>query len=138
MTVSTLSCPFCKIAADLADANVIYQNTEFFCISPLQQEVIGHTLIVSRQHYTSLLDAPPEIGVALIEACQSLAKQFNEALEATGFNILNANEVAAQQSVAHLHLHFLPRRFNDDINAWPDFNYSADESAKYHTDATAN
>nr|WP_255533734.1 HIT family protein [Reinekea sp. G2M2-21] len=37
----------------------------------------------------------------------------------TGFNILNATGVSAQQSIDHLHFHILPRREGDGIDAWP-------------------
>ena len=38
-----------------------------------------------------------------------------------GVNILNANDLAAQQSVFHLHFHIIPRKNNDGIDAFPHF-----------------
>ncbi|MDE1715407.1 HIT family protein [Chromobacterium amazonense] len=112
-------CPFCAIAAQAEHPAVMHQNEDWLCLPPLQQEAPGHTLLVSREHYASLQDAPAAIGAGLIGACQWLNRHFALALQSDGFNLLNANGDAAQQSVPHLHLHFLPRRIRDGINAWP-------------------
>ncbi|TDL94303.1 HIT domain-containing protein [Macrococcus brunensis] len=36
-------------------------------------------------------------------------------------DLLNANGVAADQSVSHFHIHLIPRKNNDGIDAWPNF-----------------
>ena len=36
-----------------------------------------------------------------------------------GVNSLHASGLAAQQSVARFHLHLIPRRLSDGLNAWP-------------------
>ncbi len=41
-----------------------------------------------------------------------------------GINFLSAHGAAAQQSVNHLHIHLIPRKEGDGINAWPDFHDS--------------
>lgn len=38
-----------------------------------------------------------------------------------GVNLLNASGESAGQSVSHYHVHIIPRRKNDGINAWPVF-----------------
>ena len=113
------SCIFCAITAGVQPAKVVLDNVDFLCFLPLDQEVPGHTLIVSKAHYASLLDAPPHIGTSLIEVCQSLVQIYSNSMGATSFNLLSANGADAQQSVWHLHLHFLPRKPMDAINAWP-------------------
>ncbi|MBQ9265237.1 MAG: HIT domain-containing protein [Clostridia bacterium] len=38
-----------------------------------------------------------------------------------GVNLLNASGESAGQSVSHFHIHIIPRRQNDQIDAWPEF-----------------
>jgi histidine triad (HIT) family protein len=111
-------CPFCAIAAGVQPANVVHESAQFVCFEPLQSEAPGHLVIATRAHYASLLDAPPQIGSELIEVCQHLAKHSTTGCEA--FNLLSANGADSQQSVMHLHLHFVPRRSGDGIDAWPE------------------
>ena len=39
-----------------------------------------------------------------------------------GVNLLNASDESAGQSVPHFHIHIIPRKNNDGIDAWPRFN----------------
>ena len=36
-------------------------------------------------------------------------------------NLLNASGESAGQSVSHFHIHIIPRKINDGIDAWPNF-----------------
>ena len=36
-----------------------------------------------------------------------------------GVNLLNASDESAGQSVPHFHIHMIPRKKNDGIDAWP-------------------
>lgn len=38
-----------------------------------------------------------------------------------GMNLLNASGESAGQSVPHFHIHLIPRRSKDNIDAWPHF-----------------
>jgi histidine triad (HIT) family protein len=112
-------CVFCDIAARTTAAKIIHESSEFICFEPLEQEVPGHTFIASKAHFRDMRDATPAIGSDLIRICQELVAYFQLQGETAGFNLLAANGVAAQQSIMHLHYHFLPRRLGDQINAWP-------------------
>jgi histidine triad (HIT) family protein len=113
------TCVFCTIVAQPNSATVLCESEQFICFLPITQEAPGHTLIASKAHYQSMLDAPTNLGGDLFAICQKLATLYSQLGGATGFNLLNANEAVAQQSIMHLHFHFLPRYLNDAINAWP-------------------
>jgi histidine triad (HIT) family protein len=113
------SCVFCSIVSQQQEATFLCESEHFVCFASLTQETPGHTIIASKSHYQNMLDAPASLGSDLFAICQQLAKEFKSANGAQGFNLLNANEVVAQQSVMHLHFHFLPRHSDDAINAWP-------------------
>ena len=112
-------CPFCRIVTGVGAAEVVHQSDRFICFLPLVQEAPGHTIIAPKAHHESLLDAPAELGTEFIEVCKHLAQHYLATLEAPAFNLLSANGAEAQQSVMHLHFHFIPRRRNDRIDAWP-------------------
>ena len=38
-----------------------------------------------------------------------------------GVNLLNASGECAGQSVPHFHIHIIPRKGGDGIDAWPEF-----------------
>ncbi|MBR6615028.1 MAG: HIT family protein, partial [Lachnospiraceae bacterium] len=38
-----------------------------------------------------------------------------------GVNLLNASGTSAGQSVPHFHIHIIPRKNGDNIDAWPKF-----------------
>ncbi|MBR6812103.1 MAG: HIT domain-containing protein, partial [Oscillospiraceae bacterium] len=38
-----------------------------------------------------------------------------------GVNLLNASDESAGQSVPHFHIHIIPRKNGDNIDAWPKF-----------------
>jgi histidine triad (HIT) family protein len=54
-----------------------------------------------------------------MQAAKVLARHYEDRVGSAGFNLLNANGIAAEQSVLHFHLHFLPRFRNDVYSAWP-------------------
>lgn len=112
-------CVFCAIVERLQPARIVLETPEIVCFFPLEPEVPGHTLIVSRRHYHDIMDAPTGLGEAVFSVAQSLATRYREALNATGFNLLHATGAAAGQSVPHLHFHFMPRFDGDGISLWP-------------------
>ncbi|MEO7252669.1 MAG: HIT domain-containing protein [Casimicrobium sp.] len=113
------TCVFCSIVAREESAVVVHESAEFICFLPLLREVPGHTIIASKSHYESMLDAPTSVGSDFVGACQHLANYYRQSSNAVAFNLLSANDDAAQQSVMHWHFHFLPRHSNDSISAWP-------------------
>ena len=47
-----------------------------------------------------------------------------------GVNLLNASDESAGQSVPHFHIHIIPRKNNDEIDAWPTFDGAKQEIEK--------
>jgi histidine triad (HIT) family protein len=97
----------------------VYETQSFVCFFPVKPDVYGHTLIVSKDHYSDLRDCPSELGGDLFATVQMLFARYKERIAATGFNLLNANGRSAEQSIDHLHFHFFPRFPDDGLNAWP-------------------
>ncbi|MBP1533725.1 MAG: HIT family protein [Ruminococcus sp.] len=56
-----------------------------------------------------------------MKAVKAVSKHLTEHCGYEGVNLLNASDESAGQSVPHLHIHIIPRKRNDGIDAWPGF-----------------
>lgn len=114
-------CPFCQIVAgDDPDARVVYRGTYVIAFFPTEPAVLGHTLVVPTRHVPDLwaLDDPLTVELAL--ATRRIAEVIRDRLRPDGINIIQSNGAAATQTVPHLHIHIVPRRFGDNFGPiWP-------------------
>jgi histidine triad (HIT) family protein len=113
------ACPFCAIASGDERADIVYEDDAVVCFLPLTLNAYGHTLIVPRAHCETLWDIERQVAAKLMAVVHQLSLEYRSSLGATGFNLLHASGRDAQQSVAHFHLHLLPRFADDDLDAWP-------------------
>lgn len=91
----------------------------------------GHVLVVPRRHLVTIADLEAdEVGPFFIEV-QKMARRVQVALNADGTFVAMNNTVS--QSVAHLHVHVIPRRRGDGLRGffWPRQKYVDDEMATY-------
>lgn len=121
-------CPFCDIAAGRAPADVVLADdvaVAFLDRSPLFE---GHVLVVPRLHVTTLADLPADLVGPLFQRVQRIAAALPTALGADGTFVANNNVVS--QSVAHLHVHVVPRRRKDGLRGffWPRRRYAAGDA----------
>ena len=106
-------CVFCKIRDGQIPSVKVYEDDRtlaFMDIHPLNP---GHCLVIPRAHAATLFEAEPADLQAAITAAQKVARVLREVLAPDGLNMLQANGAAAFQSVAHFHLHLIPRWSND-------------------------
>jgi histidine triad (HIT) family protein len=109
----------CQIAQGKTNRWMVRQSGSVMAFLPIKMESPGHTIIAPVNHHESLIDAPSSFGAALLDECKALFQLYSRKLSATGFNLLNASGISAQQSVMHLHFHFIPRSHGDGVEAWP-------------------
>jgi histidine triad (HIT) family protein len=74
---------------------------------------------VPREHYATLGDLPPDLVPPLFLSARLLARAVEDAMNAEGTFVALNNRVS--QSVAHLHVHVVPRRKGDGLRGffWP-------------------
>jgi diadenosine tetraphosphate (Ap4A) HIT family hydrolase len=102
-------CGFCT----LAPARVIAENElavvvrDGFPVSP------GHTLIIPRRHIESFFDLAGEERTAMLTLLDSAKTELETEFHPDGYNIGINDGVAAGQTVAHLHIHLIPRYRGD-------------------------
>lgn len=109
-------CIFCKIVKGDISCSKIFEDDyvlSFLDISPANK---GHVLIVTKNHYETLLDIPDEDLNDLMLKAKKIARAMSSALGIDGFNILMNNKKVAGQLVPHSHVHIIPRFKADGIN----------------------
>ena len=109
------SCAFCAIASGEAAAHVVYEDAAtigFLDRSPL---AVGHVLLIPRVHVETIFDADAATLTALALATQRVSVGVKAAMSADGVFVAQNNVVS--QSVPHLHVHIVPRRFKDGLFA---------------------
>ena len=80
-------------------------------INPVEK---GHTLVISKNVYPTFQEAPEKTLSHMFEVAKKLEKKMREELKCDGSNILINNGKASGQEVPHLHIHVIPRYFNDN------------------------
>ena len=102
-------CPFCVVGRDriwIEHENAIAFPDAF----PVTE---GHTLVIPRKHVKSTyelgIDEQREIWMLVAEVRDRLLTS----LKPDGFNIGFNDGVAAGQTIAHAHVHIIPRRHGD-------------------------
>jgi len=109
-------CAFCAIAADEAEASVVYEGERTIAFMDRSPIAEGHVLVVPRPHAGSLDDLDPDIGGRLFQVGQRVAGALRERLGAEGVNLFLADGEAAGQELFHVHLHVIPRAEDDGIS----------------------
>ena len=107
------NCVFCKIRDGEIPAMKIDEDEHtltFMDVNPLNP---GHCLVVTKRHVPSIFEADVEDLKAVVATAKRIAVAIQAGLKPGGLNLLQANGAAAFQSVAHFHLHLVPR-FTDD------------------------
>ena len=112
-------CIFCKIANGEIPAKRIYENDNFFSIPDANPQVKGHTLIISKKHFETVLDMPLSLGSELLDCIKKTSFILIKEEGFEGFNILNNNFEASGQTVKHVQFHIMPIKKQDNVN-WKD------------------
>ncbi len=108
-------CIFCKIAKKEIKSDFIMESDNFFAIYDARPKAQGHTLIIPKKHFVTLLDIPNKLGGELLEFTKKAAGNILDKKYGDGFNILMNNLQVAGQLVMHAHLHVIPRKEGDNI-----------------------
>ena len=115
------NCIFCKIASGEIPSMRIYEDEQTLTFMDVAKDVDGHMLVIPKKHYKSILDCDTETLAAIMQTVKTVSMHLTAECGYEGVNLLNASEECAGQSVPHFHIHIIPRKQNDQIDAWPHF-----------------
>ncbi|MBI1735743.1 MAG: HIT family protein [Candidatus Rokubacteria bacterium] len=103
-----MECPFCERPAALVAENAF--AIAFPDAFPLTR---GHTLVVPRRHVGDIAELSEQERTALWELVEPVRQALGLAYQPDGFNLGMNVGAAAGQTVAHVHLHVIPRYRGD-------------------------
>ena len=126
-------CVFCDIVAGSDDDVVVFRDdvaVAFLDHSPL---FVGHVLMVPVRHVVTMADLPVELVGPFYRRVRHVTALLPAALGAQGTFVANNNVVS--QSVAHLHVHVVPRSKGDGLRGffWPRQRYAPGQAADVAT-----
>lgn len=108
-----MECIFCSIVEKEREAAYVYENDHFIAIMDKYPITIGHTLVLPKKHYPTLIDMPLGEISSLFTLTARLAKVIVRTFNSDGFSIGQNNGEAANQLIPHVHVHIIPRNHND-------------------------
>ena len=106
-------CIFCKIVKGKVPADKVYEDENFIAILDINPEMEGHTVVLPKKHFQTLLDLPSTLGTEMLDAIKKVALKLIDENKAEGFNVVINNYKVAGQEVPHVHAHILPRKKDD-------------------------
>lgn len=124
-----MTCLFCRIVADEVPSTRVLDEPDVVGFLDTRPVFKGHVLLVPRRHVDTILDLPDELKHPLLDAAQRTARAVVDGLGAQGTFVAMNNTVS--QSVAHLHVHVVPRTKGDGLRGffWPRTTYADDTEA---------
>ena len=125
----TAGCKFCQIIAGEIPAHFVLDTDDVVAFLDHRPLFPGHTLVLPRDHVETLADLPEDRVGPFFRQVQRVEAAVRTAMEAQGSFVAENNVVS--QSVAHLHVHVVPRRRKDGLRGffWPRTKYASDAQA---------
>ena len=122
---------FCQIIAGTISAEIVWESDDVMAFLDSRPVFFGHTLVVPRIHVPTLVELSDDLLPAVFTAARTIAAAMVGDFGAGGTFVAMNNVVS--QSVAHLHLHVVPRTKGDGLRGffWPRTTYADGEAAAY-------
>ena len=106
-------CVFCKIASGKSPSSIVYEDGKYIGFLDIYPFSKGHTLVCPKRHGETIWDMEDGDIAELFRVASKLSKAIVSAVGADGFRFVQNNGEAANQVVAHVHVHVIPVRMED-------------------------
>jgi diadenosine tetraphosphate (Ap4A) HIT family hydrolase len=110
MAVSEKRCPFCDFTQPVAQHGTFFAKQDEYPVS------LGHTLLIPRRHVETFFELGKEEREDFFNLLLEMHDRLQHQYEPDGFNIGINIGPAAGQTIAHLHIHLIPRYLGDVEN----------------------
>ena len=90
-------------------AETIYQDDKCMAVLDINPAAPGHMLLLSKEHYMIMSQAPKETRNHMFKVCKQLSQVALRALKAQGTTVIIQNGQAAGQKAPHFMIHIIPR-----------------------------
>lgn len=116
-----MDCVFCKIIRGDIPSFKVYEDEYTLVFMDIAKDVDGHMVAIPKKHVKCILDCDVETLAHLMASVKKVANHCIDDCGYNGVNLLNASDESAGQSVPHFHIHIIPRKSGDGVDAWPRF-----------------
>lgn len=124
-------CIFCLLSNGRIPTAKVYEDDSCAVILDTAPATKGHALVIPKEHYTDVGQAPSELVGRCFALAARLGVAMKDTLGADGFNVVANTGEAAGQSVMHMHIHVIPRYAGDgSILTWTPGEADAQENAE--------
>lgn len=106
----SIACPFCSMpqtAEILMESELAYAVFDKFPVNP------GHSLVIPKKHTADYFDLTPGEQNACWDLVNKIKAILDQKFCPDGYNVGINNLTAAGQTVAHVHIHIIPRYLGD-------------------------
>ncbi len=111
-------CVFCRIVAGELPASIVHRDQLCWAFMDLRPVSRGHALVIPARHAVMLAELDGETRARMWQIAQRVAAAHRaSAIPSRGHNFLLNDGKAANQTVAHAHLHVIPRAGGDLLRA---------------------
>ncbi len=128
-----LECIFCRIISGEVPSRKVYEDEWSLAFMDAAKDVDGHILVVPKAHRKNILDCDEATLTSVMKTVKKISNHLVEDCGYNGVNLLHASDESAGQSVPHFHVHIIPRKTGDNMDAWPHF-----DGAKQDLEETFN
>jgi histidine triad (HIT) family protein len=108
-------CIFCKIAKGEISVEKVKESDNFFAIRDKYPHAEGHSLIIPKKHFVTILDIPNTLAPELLKMIKDVASDLMDKKLGDGFNVIQNNLEVAGQVIMHAHFHIIPRKEGDGL-----------------------
>ena len=86
--MAAAECIFCKIVAGTAQCHELYRDETTLAFMDIHPANEGHCLMISRAHFATLFELPPQSFAAVGATVAKLARAVNETLQPGGLSLV--------------------------------------------------
>jgi histidine triad (HIT) family protein len=104
---------FCQIVSRRAPSNIVYEDQRHIAFLDIYPFSKGHTLVCPKEHGETIWDMEEGEIAELFKVASKVSKAVVAAVGADGFRFVQNNGEAANQVVAHVHVHVIPVKMED-------------------------
>ncbi len=106
-------CIFCQIASKKSPSKIVYEDGKYIGFLDIYPFSRGHTLVCPKEHGETIWDMKEQDIAELFQVAFKVSKAVVAATGADGFRFVQNNGEAANQVVAHVHVHVIPVKMED-------------------------
>ncbi len=104
------TCPFCNPAIL---GNAYLESNNFLAVYNIAPVLPGHSLIITKDHVTSIMELSDDELYEFVSFSRKAIRILSTVFQTEAFNWILQEKEEAGQTIAHMHIHIIPRKPED-------------------------